>query len=224
MISSLYKDCVLKLDFKNHKGRPGHVGGSLPRSAGTFAKESSGGISKFFGRGDRLLKSAVEEFGLTRDPRQAGFLLPSGDLLSLGNKGASRTGHYMIAYDALKKIGLGKRNIKDLLSHFSRATGAVRIGAYNTDIGMSLLVPRQLTSRQAEWIISQAKNIYQGEIYFDVGNRATPKIVHFTLPFERSKLAAFVRSLLSKRLSEINKLYYSALYNLKDISNDLFSL
>jgi hypothetical protein len=34
MISSLYKDCVLKLDFKNHKGRPGKVGGSLPRSAG----------------------------------------------------------------------------------------------------------------------------------------------------------------------------------------------
>jgi hypothetical protein len=34
MISSLYKDCVLKLDFKNHKGRPGQRGGSLPRSAG----------------------------------------------------------------------------------------------------------------------------------------------------------------------------------------------
>jgi hypothetical protein len=34
MISSLYKDCVLKLDFKGHKGRPGKVGGSVPRSGG----------------------------------------------------------------------------------------------------------------------------------------------------------------------------------------------
>jgi hypothetical protein len=35
MISSLYKDCTLKLDFKGHKGRPGKVGGSLPREAVT---------------------------------------------------------------------------------------------------------------------------------------------------------------------------------------------
>lgn len=83
------------------------------------------------GIGKQLASEAIKRFGLTTDPREAGFILSDGKLLDLGRKpsGEAGLGHGQIAAifpDALPEKEWDSSYERKAIDNFLRSTGAIR--------------------------------------------------------------------------------------------------
>lgn len=103
--------------FAGHAGRPGEVGGSQPGEGGGEIR-------------GRLIKTAIETYGTTDDPKKAGYILPNGVMLdfSLGY-GQKRLEHSDIG-KIIFSAGLDPEEYPDTMHSFMKQTGAIRMVAY----------------------------------------------------------------------------------------------
>ena len=88
-----------------------------PETATRFA-----GAGEKFKPDEALIKAAAKEFGVTSNPMQAGYILPSGKMLNFGEGGVRGEDHRAIA-----RIGGLADGYSEAMIDFMNRTGAVRV-------------------------------------------------------------------------------------------------
>jgi len=119
-----------------------------------FCYGTSEGVTKSWdtrGRSTRgeLEKKAIEEFGTTSDPREAGYILQDGTMLDFSGKrqGSSESGVRYMDHREVSSAFPDDADAPDF-HDFMNQTGAIRFGMYGDDIQMELSQDSQLTMGQ----------------------------------------------------------------------------
>lgn len=141
----------------------------------------------------RLEGAAIEEFGITADPREAGFILADGRLLDFSGKGMGGEP----GFRAFEHVEVGRifgMTGEEALRKFQTGTGAVRVSVFTSPRGgtattaLSLEFAGPPTPAQRAAIMRMARD--SGDIFVDVTGGISRRMgkgqagAHFTNPIQ----------------------------------------
>jgi hypothetical protein len=104
-----------------------------------------------------LISKAIKEFPLTNDINEAGYLLPSGEMLDFsGKKEGGTPGDRAYDHRLITNIDDMLRGGTDGMIDFMKLTGAIRMSRYR---GMSIDIIKKMTDEQISIIMRNSSNI-----------------------------------------------------------------
>jgi hypothetical protein len=142
---------------------PCNSGDRVTTTVPKFNKHGTPGRPSYAGyHGGGLIEAAVENFGITTDPQEAGYLLPDGRMLDFSGRHRQVDSRYdpevagqrTVDHREIDALTPGKTGT-DAIVEFTRETGAARIEVVDGYVGMQ--VARPLTPTQRRWAVEMAK-------------------------------------------------------------------
>lgn len=127
-----------------------------PRPSGHIIKARLERMYSFSMKPQEMLDASVDEFGLTENPFEAGFILPNGHMLDFSDKRyGGRGGNRPRDHSEIAMAYEEYEGETPDMGEFVQETGAISVGI--TDTQLNLRVAKTPSPQQMEFVLSASK-------------------------------------------------------------------